>query len=756
MTWYADKKNTSTRIVMASLLIWVVFVLFLLFHLKDVRDLFFENAKEALLGHTEAGTALVHRNVERLKEMSAECEVKLQNRDGMVSISTILADEQYDNPGYEYSFLDEKSCLYRPNGRIKGDAEQKFMDEMYSFEYRDDFLCITQDNVTEDGEIAKEWLGIRRVTEGNSIGYLMISSSAEGLFEQEMYDYLTGLATCFLIDKNGNVLVAEKGYEDEIADNDNFYELMKIHADYSNEVERRLEEMRRDLIAKENGSFTLSLGGDKDCFVVFQKVRGTKDVFFVSCFHDEVLDDMVNDVLNHTFIFAMLLFVFIMGILFFTWKREMDSSALIEKLAYEDSVTGGRNLNYFKRSSETILSESREVRFCVYRFDIVRFRYINEAYGHNRADQVLAACIEEFRKIYSKKEICVRITSDQFLALVLNDETVETRYRNYLKAVGDRAIECGVKYPIRFRMGIYQVHKDDMDIDIMIDHANVARKSLTGEEKVLEAVYSDYILAGMKKINDIESIMQQSLNQGEFKIYLQPKWNIVNDTLIGAEALARWVRTDGSVIYPSDFIPVFENNGFIEKLDFYMLENLCMHMREYRMEMAYNDIDISINQSRILILNPDYVKNVEKLLKRYQIPVDKIELEITETVFFDEKEKVVDIVNQLKKIGVRLAMDDFGSGYSSLNILKDVPFDVLKIDREFFSETNTSLTSILILEKIVEMAKGLGLRVICEGVETEEQVEVLRNLGCEWVQGYYYGRPIPIEEFYEKYCRIEE
>ncbi|MBR4965580.1 MAG: EAL domain-containing protein, partial [Lachnospiraceae bacterium] len=204
------------------------------------------------------------------------------------------------------------------------------------------------------------------------------------------------------------------------------------------------------------------------------------------------------------------------------------------------------------------------------------------------------------------------------------------------------------------------------------------------------------------------------------------------------------------------FIPIFEKNGFIEKLDLYMFEKLCMQMREFEREGIYNNVRISINQSRILILNPDYAKNIEKMIQRYDVPVENIEIEITETVFLDEKEQVIEIINRLKEFGVILAMDDFGSGYSSLNILKDVPFDVLKIDREFFSETNTSLTSVLILEKIIEMAKAMGISVVCEGVETAEQVDILRDIGCDLVQGYFYGRPMPIEDFYERYCRVEE
>lgn len=752
----ADRENTTSRIVMATLCLATIFIVFLFLHLLNVRGLFFDMGKEALLGQLDTGNAVAQKEVDRLKSMTAECEEKLLAITKGQSINMVLADEQKDNPGYEYAYLGDDAVLLTPTMKMQSSETQAIIDDVYSFDFHNDFICVTTQGVNK-GVKQVQWMGIRRVSlTEDSTGYVLVSTPIDNIFQEEVFDYLTEQASCCLINKSGKLLVSEKDFSEEIGAGDNFFQALKEHDKQSIGADSKIDELRGMLNSQDKGSVTLSFDNGKKCFITFQKVYGTKETFLVACFHNDVLNSMVDKVLSRSVLFGVILFLIIIGVFFYTWKSEMKSGALIAKLAYEDPVTGGRNLNYFKIHAGEIISENREYRFCIYRFDILRFRYINEAYGHIRADQVLQTCVEEFQKIYGPKELCVRINSDQFLALVTNDNTVEQRYQSYLKAVGERAREFGVKYPIRLRLGIYKVRKDDSDIDIMIDHANAARKSLHGEDKVLEAVYSDGIVAGMKRVNDIESIMQQSLSEGEFRIYLQPKWSIKDDCLVGAEALARWVRKDGTVIYPGDFIPVFENNGFIEKLDYYMLEKLCMYMREYRREKIYKNIKISINQSRILILNPDYVKNVEKLVSKYEIPVEHLELEITETVFFDEREKMIEIVKSLKNIGIYLAMDDFGSGYSSLNLLKDVPFDVLKIDREFFSETETSEASILILEKIVEMAKALGIYVICEGVETAKQVEVLRKLGCELVQGYYYGRPIPLEEFYEKYCRCED
>ena len=339
----------------------------------------------------------------------------------------------------------------------------------------------------------------------------------------------------------------------------------------------------------------------------------------------------------------------------------------------------------------------------------------------------------------------------------LNDMGYEEKYIRYQKGIADEANEAQIRYPIRLKVGMYQIRKEDSNIDLMIDRANAARKSIDITANVFTATYSDNIISNMRKVDAIESEMENSLKKGEFRLFIQPKWDTNKDECLGGEAFVRWIKNDGSMVYPSDFIPIFESNGFIENLDFYMLEQLCIKMKEMRKDSTeYRFFPVSVNQSRVLINNPDYVKNVEKILKRYDTDVSLIQLEITENLFFDQREKMVEVINQLKKLGLELAMDDFGSGYSSLNILKDVPFDILKIDKEFFDETITSNASTVILRKIFEMATELNIDVICEGVETKEQVEMLKGFGCHAVQGYYYGKPMPVDEFIEKYCVIKK
>jgi EAL domain-containing protein (putative c-di-GMP-specific phosphodiesterase class I) len=253
-----------------------------------------------------------------------------------------------------------------------------------------------------------------------------------------------------------------------------------------------------------------------------------------------------------------------------------------------------------------------------------------------------------------------------------------------------------------------------------------------------------------RKQERVESRMHEALDKGEFRPYLQPKWNMATDQISGAEALIRWVDSKGNVIPPGEFIPVFEKNGFIEQVDFYMLDKICSYIRQM-IDEGREVYPVSINQSRYLLYDPNYIIKVQEIMLKYRVPKGLIELEITETVFFNEKERMLEVMRNLKEFNMNLSIDDFGSGYSSLNLLRDIPFDVLKIDRGFLDESAQSESGKWILRKIVEMADGLNLRVICEGVETHEQVDMLLDIGCIFAQGFLYSRPIPLEEFIEKY-----
>jgi EAL domain-containing protein (putative c-di-GMP-specific phosphodiesterase class I) len=243
--------------------------------------------------------------------------------------------------------------------------------------------------------------------------------------------------------------------------------------------------------------------------------------------------------------------------------------------------------------------------------------------------------------------------------------------------------------------------------------------------------------------------MENALQHGEFKVFMQPKYDLKTGKIVAAEALTRWQKPDKGFMFPDDFIPVFEQNGFITQVDFYVLEVVCKTLRE-RIREHQPNVNISINQSRYLLHDEQYISKIEHMMDRYNVPPELLEFELTESLFFEDSKAMIDIMHQLKQLNLQVSIDDFGSGYSSLNVLKDVPADVIKLDKEFLNEKESSKESEIIIQKTVEMAKELNKRVICEGVETIEQVEFLKSIGCDMVQGFYYAKPMPMDEFFER------
>lgn len=752
------KLNTvTTKILMTGLGILAGCLLACCIHLVTVGKICERNAEEALLGHMQVAWEVINNEVEEQKEVTQACaDAILYDKDNRGAVS-IMWDCMKEYEGYEFYLATPDGVTHYANGIHEADGAYEQLSVIHNYEYTNDFICITQEGHNVKGEHLSYWVGVYQLQlEGYDKPCLLMSRRPnQDIFDDECFSYLSDLGVCSIITKDGVMVTADDNYVREMGLGHDFFHSLEEYSNGSENSEKQINRMQTSLSTATEGTIEIKSNEGRDVFVAYQEIRGTRDRFLTVVYHEDLLFDMIQPVLFRSFLLWVIILVIMLGTIGFVWSQARSAQKNVERLAFVDEVTGGRNLNYFRKKAADIINQNRETPFLIYRFDILNFRYINEAYGHSKADAVLKACVQEFKRIYSDNELCVRINSDHFLALVINSAERKNNYQAYTKAIGECARVNEVRYPIRLRMGIYQVRKDDYDIDIMIDHANAARKSMTGNEKVLEATYSEKIVSNMKKVDAIESQMQSAIINDEFKIYLQPKWDIVNDCLVGAEALVRWIKNDGSMIYPSDFIPLFETNGFIEKLDFHMLEMLCKRLRNLEQDEKYKLVPISINQSRILINNPDYVKNVEKVISRYDIDVKNLEIEITETVFFDEKNKMIEVVNQLKELGLNLAMDDFGSGYSSLNILRDIPFDILKIDREFVSESVASKSSIIIMQKIIEMAKGLKIKVICEGVETKEQIETLRDLGCTMVQGYYYDKPIPMEDFLEKYCRTD-
>lgn len=745
-----NRDKTDVRIMISGLIILTVCLLACILHIADLYSSYKKRVNDEFKEQTELAQTtlsdLVMATTEGLNEMEQKLSDPGINEPGEIA-SAVLAETGDDFSFVELLFMGPENTIYNAAGVWDTNQFRTIQDTIAI--YRRAYIQLSDTVLDENGNNTLMYM-IPVTRDEEIIGHLLAFQSFADVLEQNEYHYLNEKGYCYLINKQGLLLEGHNGDPGLFAEQKDFFSALLAYSNGTARAQTIINNLKKSMQDDQWINLSFQNYEGRETYLLGTLITGTEDIYFVCGYVEDEMIESVRPTIFRSVVTCSIIILLMISLIIYVWASAKNANIVIEKLAYEDNVTSGKNANYFRDRALQIMAQNRETPFIVQRFDIVNFRYINEAYGHNRADEILTSCITLANQYFDEKELCVRMDSDQFLTLNINDSRVDQKRADYMEAVNQHARSIGVKYPVRLKFGVYQIRKQDGDIELIIDRANVARKSLDGKEKKLIAYYSDALVQNMRKVDKIESEMEKALETGEFKVFLQPKWDIINNRLAGAEALARWIKADGNIVYPGNFIPVFEKNGFIEKLDFFMLESVCREMGG-RIKRNQKICPVSVNQSRLLLHNPEYINNVVKVLKAYDMPRQFVELELTETVFFDDRTKMIDIMKQLKDLHLKLSMDDFGSGYSSLNLLKDIPFDVLKIDREFFSEAITSESSTWILQKIIEMAEGLGMEVICEGVETQVQIDSLRKIGCHMVQGYYYSKPMPMDEFVAKY-----
>ncbi|MGN0596797.1 MAG: putative bifunctional diguanylate cyclase/phosphodiesterase, partial [Ruminiclostridium sp.] len=301
-------------------------------------------------------------------------------------------------------------------------------------------------------------------------------------------------------------------------------------------------------------------------------------------------------------------------------------------------------------------------------------------------------------------------------------------------------------FKIILSIGIYMIVDRNMSARKMADRADLARRSVKNKNESSYSFFDVDMLSQVREEKEIENVMEQALETREFKVYYQPKVSLDDENkIVGAEALVRWIR-DGKVIPPGRFIPLFEKNHFVLRLDMYVFEEVCIQQKHW-MNMGRKPFTISVNMSRVHLQDAGFVGKLAEICRRYGVPPEIFEIEITESAAFENLDVLERVFRELKEYGFHISIDDFGTGYSSLNMLKNLPVDVLKIDREFLSGAEENQRACDIIAHVISLAVALNMKTISEGIETEEQAQLLTKLGCNMAQGFYFARPVPVEEF---------
>jgi EAL domain-containing protein (putative c-di-GMP-specific phosphodiesterase class I)/GGDEF domain-containing protein len=385
--------------------------------------------------------------------------------------------------------------------------------------------------------------------------------------------------------------------------------------------------------------------------------------------------------------------------------------------------------------------------------NIEKFSMVNEQKGMKET----GGMIRQFSKLLfawlKKGDIVCRYFSDVFLVLTHseNNEDITEGVRHFYEIVNRWNV---IKYPglrLSLKTGIYPVYPDETDIDKIVEGAEIARVSIPRGKGY--AIFDDGLRNEDISRRKIEDMMADAIDNEEFQVFLQPKVELKTRKIVGAEALVRWMSSSGRMM-PAEFLPFFESNGFIREMDFYMSEKVLKMIREW-IGQGKKVVPVSVNIAGTNINDPVFVEKIKELIKKYHIPPYTIELELREDMFMGNDDAVQRSIRSLRRMGISFALDDFGKGFSSINVIRKLPIDVIKLDKDFFDHTNISERERVMLTHMVRMAKSLDMKVLFEGVETEEQEDVLKTTGCDLGQGYLYGRPMPVDAFQNMLARQE-
>lgn len=408
-----------------------------------------------------------------------------------------------------------------------------------------------------------------------------------------------------------------------------------------------------------------------------------------------------------------------------------------------DQLTGIYTREIFCEKTVLMINDNPDVEYVLLLWDIERFKAINDLFGTDIGDWILKEIAGNLDKSLNGIGTYGRLKADNFVCCFpkkyVNPSKLMERLENSFSALH-------LNYKISLYMGIYYITNRKVPVDQMCDRANLAINTVKGNSIKNIAIYDDTLRDTMLEEQQMVTQMHQALEEGQFRIYIQPIYNLKTKEPVSAEALVRWKHPTRGMILPGAFIPLLERNGFITKLDAYVWEETCKILHRNKKEGGA-DIPISVNVSRMNLYDSTLCDKFIELIQKYDLDPSMLKLEITESAYMDNPRQLLEMMKKFQGYGFKILTDDFGSGYSSLNMLKDVPTDILKLDMKFINAIGTSKKAENILIHVIHMAKDLEMTVIAEGVETREQLDFLEKIGCENVQGFYFSKPLPEQEF---------
>lgn len=512
-----------------------------------------------------------------------------------------------------------------------------------------------------------------------------------------------------------------------------------------------VEKLKEDIKQGVAGQISFEANDGQSYYMVYTPIE-TEDWYLLTYVPVDVVNEKSDMLLRTTLLLCGLITLVFAGLIAFLVYTFHKNKQKLEQIAYIDDVTGGNTIQRFYELAETSLETPGHPQYILIYSNIEKFKVLNEQFGRRVGDQVLKICYQTISSHLKSGEQIGRLSADNFCILIELDQEANLvkRFRQWFDDADTYLKDSKQAWVLpTTEFGVFIIDNDTIPFTLMIDRAKLALRESVRivNGKLKYAIYDDEVRRRIFREKLLEDMMEDSLNKGEFQLYLQPKYRTADSTIGGAEALARWKSASEGMIFPDEFIPLFEKNGFVIQLDLFIFKEACRYLRKW-MDAGLEPIPISVNCSRVHLKSSNFLDAYVKIAQEFNIPPKLLEIELTESVVMEDSGRLTKVIDEIHREGFTCSMDDFGSGYSSLNLIQSIAVDTLKLDKIFFRKLDQDPERMRsVVGSIVNMAQALTMVTVAEGVEYPEQVEMLREIGCDYIQGYVFAKPMEVPSF---------
>lgn len=725
------------RTVVIAIITLVTLAAMAVFYVATLRDHLLDEMKVNLREIAHSTTATIELRIDENLNILQNLSIMLENEGNSSEEKIAALDKVYQNSSYlRFGVADKTGDVYTSDNVRFNVADRTYFKE--AMKGNPSFSDTIED------KIAGYQLNVYAVPlyQGNKVsGVLFASSKTPSVASDLLSDIYNGQGFTAIGDRKGNIILNP----------------ISVQAD---EKVTSLSQVTFlddfDIGSLEKGESGVTRFHNRKNEVRFMAYEplGINNWYVYSVIPASVVTTRINSFLTLATITWVIIALLFSAIIFYLYFSRAKSDNRIDKVIFYDELISHYNYNKFRMYVENILEEGHSEDYTMIEFDVSDFKLFNELYGYQGGDALLKTIIAVCDENCGSQEYCARIAADRFILFwkTQNKDEIVHRYEKLSDEIKKHMKKTFEHFKVDFYAGFYILDKEEREFSRCHDRCMYAKNRIKKEQKHPYTFFSEDMHKLMIFDKKLETLMEPALRNEEFKVYLQPKIWLSNNRVASAEALVRWVSPINGMIPPADFIPLFERNGFLEQLDMYMLDQVCRILNGWK-DQDIHIQRISFNVSRMYIFRRGFAQKVYDIVKKHNVAPSRIEIEITENVIYERSEELVEIIQELHSYGFIIAMDDFGSGYSSLNMLKDIAIDVIKLDQVFFqTHSENRERANKIVEGMIDMAKKLHIEIVAEGIEKEEEVDFLRRAGCDQIQGYYYSKPLPLPEF-EAYVR---